>query len=84
MLDMPSWIPLSLYPRATVEWIIKLSSYFMVFLVIVSKIRGKAIGDRQEARGKRYNEVGDRQEARGKEDENREVTPTHRHCEERP
>ncbi|MGB2879888.1 MAG: hypothetical protein WBD24_06880, partial [Candidatus Omnitrophota bacterium] len=40
MLNPSLWQTLSLYPRATIEYIIKLTSYFMIFLVIVSKITG--------------------------------------------
>ncbi|MFC1548332.1 O-antigen ligase family protein [Candidatus Omnitrophota bacterium] len=38
MLDPGKWQTLSVYPRATVEYMIKIISYIMVFLVVVSKI----------------------------------------------
>ncbi|MCK4852266.1 MAG: O-antigen ligase family protein [Candidatus Omnitrophica bacterium] len=38
MLDPASWQTLSLYPRATLGALIKLISYIMIFLVIVSKM----------------------------------------------
>ena len=41
MLNESFFQPLSLYSRATLIYIIKLFSYLMVFLVIVSKITGK-------------------------------------------
>ncbi len=44
MINPASWQPLSLYPRATMIMVIKLVSYLMVFLVIVSKITG---GDKE-------------------------------------
>ncbi|MGB3057178.1 MAG: hypothetical protein WBC16_03385, partial [Candidatus Omnitrophota bacterium] len=39
MLNPSLWQTLSLYPRATVEYIIKITSYLMIFLAIVSKIK---------------------------------------------
>ncbi|MDP8299589.1 MAG: O-antigen ligase family protein [Candidatus Tantalella remota] len=37
-LDPTSWFPLSLYPRATITYLIKFPTYIMLFLVVVSKI----------------------------------------------
>lgn len=39
MFEAPLYQTLSVYPRATVEYIIKLVSYIMVYLVIISKLR---------------------------------------------
>ena len=38
MLEPSSWQTLSIYSRATIGYLIKITSYIMVFLVIVSKI----------------------------------------------
>jgi hypothetical protein len=39
MFSAPSYQTLSVYPRATVEYLIKLASYIMVYLVVISKLR---------------------------------------------
>jgi len=41
MLDPTSWYPLSIYTRATVTYLIKFPTYIMLFLVVVSKIKGE-------------------------------------------
>ena len=41
MFDQAAWQTLSIYPRATISYIIKITSYIMVFLVILSKITQK-------------------------------------------
>ena len=38
MLDPSFWSPLSLYPRATITYLIKFPTYIMIFLFVVSKI----------------------------------------------
>jgi O-antigen ligase len=39
MFSAPTWQTLSIYPRATISYLIKLTSYIMVYFVVVSKIK---------------------------------------------
>ena len=50
MLDPASWHPLSLYPRATITYLIKFPTYIMLFLVVVSKIVHKPLNTEYEIR----------------------------------
>jgi len=45
-LDVPKFMTLSVYPHATVMYIIKFVTYFLVFLVVVSKIQSTGSGYR--------------------------------------
>jgi hypothetical protein len=62
MLDPANWQTLSIYPRATIGYLVKITSYFMVFLVVVAKIsvsgERRTTNDEQRTPSYQYVQLG--------------------------